>query len=67
MQGSCTSGTPQPKTMRAAATSCPRLNSRLSVQWYALPPSHTMTIRSRMSGLSKMAEATFVIAPIAIT
>ena len=36
-------------------------------QWSALPPSHTTTMRSRIAGFIKMAEATFVIAPIAMT
>ena len=67
MHGIRTSGTPLFSTMRAAGTSWYRLNSLVSCQCKACPPSQTTTIRSMMRGSIRIADATFVIAPIAST
>ena len=47
--------------------SCFKLNSLFSGQYRALPPSQTTTILLIISGSFNIADATLVIAPIAIT
>ena len=65
--GTITSGTPQSKSICAPPTSCFKLKSYEWGQYSAFPPNQITTTFSFIEGSFIKADATLLIAPIAIT